>query len=198
MSDGLRVMVYDNTDWASGLTQSWFAGGKLYRLFRSLDLVKAVTSWKETFEYLSSVEPDKKIDVLQFWGHGTSGRVFINKDPLGGFIVDPKHPLHDGLVALKERLHPGSLVWFRTCATFNGALGKQFAKDLANFLGCRVAAHTFLIGPFQAGLHSIGPGEEPGWDDSEGLDPKTGGLKQSWPFDDKVITCLHGHVPAGW
>lgn len=198
MNNGLRLMTYDNTDWESGLTQSWFAGGGLYRLFRAIDLVKPVTSWAEALDWLATVEPSKKIDVWQFWGHGSPATAYVDYVPLNGLALEEGHPLHAPLLKLKERLHPKSLVWFRTCSTFHGPRGKKFAEDLANFLGCRVAAHTFVVGPLQSGLHSIGPGEAAGWPDEEGLDPKRGGIKMSGPFDPNTITCLRASVPKGW
>jgi hypothetical protein len=195
---GIRLMTYDDTDWAGeGLTTSWFAGGKLYKLFRTLDLVRPASSWREAFDWLSTVEPDKKIDVWQFWGHGSPGSVYIDGTPLTADALIPGHQFHNDLLVLKDRLHSNSLVWFRTCSTFNGRIGKKFAVDLANFLGCRVAAHTFIIGPFQSGLHSIKPGQEPSWSDDEGRNSKGESL-MSMPWYTNTITCLHGNVPKGW
>lgn len=195
---GIRVMTYDSTDWAgNSLTKSWFAGGKLYKFFRALDVVKPVTSWKEAFSWLNTVDPGKKIDMWQFWGHGSPAKVYVNGGSVGLDLLAQNHEFHADLVALKARLHPQSLVWFRSCETFNGPNGKKFAKDLADFLGCTVAAHTFIIGPFQSGLHSVRPGQEPSWPDGEGCDANGRG-QVSMPWYTNTVTCLTGNVPKGW
>ena len=195
---GIRVMTYDSTDWAGGgLTKSWFAGGKLYKLFRALDVVKPVSSWREAFDWLNTVEADKKIDMWQFWGHGGPAKIYVNGETIGQKTLSPNNEFYDDLLTLRDRLHPNSLVWFRSCEVFNGPSGKKFAKDLADFLGCRVAAHTFIVGPFQSGLHSVRPGQGPSWPDSEGRDASGKG-KVSMPWYTNTVTCVTGNVPKGW
>lgn len=196
---GLRLMIYDTTERAGeGLVASWFLGGKLYKLFRALDIVKPAESWEEALDWAANIgEPGQKIDVLQYWGHGAPAGVALNGKFLSLKSLKPGGFGYEGLCALKDRLHSDSIVWFRTCSTFHGSNGKEFAKELANFLGCRVAAHTFIIGPFQSGLRTLSPGEEPYWSDSEGLDAD-GEMRMSMPWDVNTITCLHGFIPKGW
>lgn len=199
---GLRLMTYDASDWdfdqGGLLTRSWYAGAILYKLCRAIDLVKPAKSWAEALQWVTHIEPDKKIDMWQFWGHGLPGAAYINGEAIKSSIFDENHPLHSYLIKLRNRLHPKSTVWFRTCLTFNGKQGKEFAKLLSNFLGCRVAAHTFLIGPFQSGLHTLVPGQEPCWPDNEGLDEKTGKRHMSYPWHPNTISCLRGSIPKGW
>jgi hypothetical protein len=203
MGAEFQFMTYDDTDWSSGvsnswfgsLSLSWFAGGKLYKAFKTLDVVKPAKSWSDVERSFEAT--DKKFDVWQFWGHGTPGAVYVDGVALTRNALQEDHPLHGVLAALKKRLHKNSLVWFRTCSTFHGEAGKLFAKELSEFLNCRIAAHTFLIGPWQSGLHSLRPGEEPNWSDNEGKGKK-GVIKMSGPFDPNTINCLQGYVPKGW
>ena len=113
-----------------------------------------------------------------------------------------RHPLRRGLDALRERLAPGALVWFRTCETFGAARGLDFARRLADHLGARVAGHTFIIGFHQSGLHGLAPGAAPDWSATEGLaegsadEPRR--ARWSSPFAPQTITCLSGRVPERW
>jgi hypothetical protein len=105
---------------------------------------------------------------------------------------------------VRDRMLPADqgLWWFRTCETFGARAGHRFAGAFSDFLGCRAAGHTYIIGHWQSGLHSLGPGEEPGWPDDEALvdgtpdDPE----RASWSTRSapNTITFLHGQVPAGY
>jgi len=193
----IRLMFYDNTNWTNGLTQSWFAGGSLYRTLRFIDYVKPVDSWEEALEWLCEVKPDEKISTIQFWGHGSPGSFYINKKRVH---VNTKKTEHlDGYVdELKERLAEDSMWWFRTCASFHGSEGRVFAQDWSNFFGCSAAGHTYNIGPLQSGLHSIHPGEKPSWSKEEGKNRKDGSILGSWFTAPNTITCLRGSIPRGW
>jgi hypothetical protein len=215
---GLRLMIYDTTDVKRtfslpslgpdasnldidlGLSHSWFAGGLLYRGLRRLDLFKGFLSWNEALGWLSEVEPDRKIDQIQYWGHGSPGRVWMNGQALTHRAFGSGHAPQ--LSRLASRLTPESLVWFRTCATFTGDQGQDFAQVWSQALNCRVAAHTFNTGVWQSGLHSIRPGELPSWSAMEGIKEGTPDAikKIAWsmPWSTNTITCLHGEVPKGW
>lgn len=205
----LRLMVYDAT-WAGRrptqtlLTSSWIAGGALYRGLDRVDRTYGATSWTDALAWLSEVERGRPISEVQYWGHGKWGRAVIG----GGDVLDQSavddaaHPLHEDLGALRARLTPSSLFWFRTCETFGTAKGQAFAKAWTRFFGCRAAGHTYVIGPWQSGLHSLAPGEEPSWSTSEGLPPSVGEPARSALMSTRTaprtITCLHGAVPEGW
>jgi len=112
----------------------------------------------------------------------------------------------DALAAIRDRLTDDALVWFRTCATFGAERGRLFARQWAQDLGCRVAAHTHNIGFFHAGLHSLRPGETPSWPVGEGV--KTGTatspdemIMTNWwggRGQPNVVSCLHNEFPDGW
>lgn len=183
-----------------GLTVPWSAGSVVYRGLRRIDRAKGVASWSEALAWLAEIpEP---IDELQYWGHGHWGRVMVDSEALSSMALASDHYLHAGLVALRERLAPDALVWFRTCSAFGARAGIAFAEGLADFLGARVAGHTHVIGFHQSGLHGLAPGARADWDPAEGLAKGTADdpveAKWSRPWATRTITCLHGTVPEAW
>ena len=112
------------------------------------------------------------------------------------------HDHRAGLDAMRARLAPGALVWFRTCETFGAGAGIAFAERLAEALGARVAGHTHVIGFHQSGLHGLVPGARAGWAPDEGLEKGTPEApiraRPSRPWAPRTITCLHGRVPPAW
>lgn len=172
---GLRVMIYDATWHGSKpdqwfLTTSWILGGWLYRALGRIDEVYGATSWLDAVAWLNAVDQGREIAEIQYWGHGRWGRVMIGTDRLDARVLDDDaHPMHDPFRAVAARLTPASLVWFRTCMTFGTAVGQRFASSCARFFGCRVAGHTYVVGPLQSGLHSLAPGEVPSWPVDEGV-----------------------------
>ncbi|MCA9489590.1 MAG: hypothetical protein KC621_06690, partial [Myxococcales bacterium] len=80
--------------------------------------------------------------------------------------------------------------------------GRRFARDFADHQGVAVAGHTYVIGPFQSGLHLLRPGAEPHWTPDEGLCEGTPSrpIRARWSrwSEPHTITCLHGAVPPGW
>src|SRR6185437_12193271 len=101
------------------------------------------------------------IAEVQYWGHGRWGRALVAEDVLDARALGAGHPLRRGLDALRERLAPGALLWFRTCETFGASPGIDFARRLSDHLGARVAGHTYIIGFHQSGLHGLAPGGVP-------------------------------------
>lgn len=205
---GSRLMVYDRTcggRWGlPGLTASWRVGGVLYRALGRLDDWKGVASWPEALDWLLERSREQPIAEIQFWGHGNWGCVLIDRVPMDVRALEPGHPWHARLAELRERLVPGgsALWWFRTCETFGTARGHAFAKAWTRFFGCRAAGHTYVIGPWQSGLHSLGPGEEPHWPVEEGVpaEARSGMRHAQWsgPRVPNTITCLHGRIPPGF
>lgn len=195
-----------------GLTHSWIAGGALYKGLGRLDAYAPASSWAEAFAFLLA-QPGP-IREVQYWGHGKWGRAFIGRDVLDEDALQPGHPLHDPLARLRDRLVPAAApseagddddraprLWFRTCETFGKPSGHSFARALARFLGARVAGHTYVIGPWQSGLHTLGPDDEPTWSETEGLpggDEAATKALMSAPWAPHTITCLDGRVPAGF
>jgi hypothetical protein len=193
----LDIMFYDSSDWAGKeLRLSWVTGGKFYKLFRSVEHHSGFDSWFDALKWLDSVAPGQQINSIQFWGHGSPGRVWINGEYLSARSVLASSPHRNLLLNLKERLTSDSLIWFRSCNVFAGKEGHLFAKLMASMMGCTIASHTYIVGPWQSGLHTIRPGEEPSWSLEEGVDGEE--LKWSMPWSPNTVFCLTGKIPKGW
>lgn len=206
---GQRIMIYDATtirdgvDWKEdGLAYSWFAGGKLYRIFRWLDKTKGVESWEEALDYLIEQGKKEPISQVQYWGHGFWGSAWIGSQRVDSKILAEGKPLRKKFEELSELLTEDALWWWRTCQTYGTEYGQQFAKDFTELLNCKTAAHTYIIGPWQSGGHSLVPGEEPDWSPEEGVEsrPERGWPKAKWSGwrEPNTIFCLQGHLPKDW
>jgi hypothetical protein len=146
------------------------------------------------------VEPARSIAEVQFWGHGKWGRALIARESFDRSSLLPAHPLRSTLEAVRERLAPDALIWFRTCETLGAHAGQDFARALADFAGARVAGHTYEIGYWQSGLHALDPGAKPDWDPSEGLAAGHPGAPEralpSRPDAPNTVTCFTSRVPV--
>jgi hypothetical protein len=93
------------------------------------------------------------------------------------------------------------LWWFRTCETFGCEAGHDFARRWTRFFGCRAASHTYIIGPWQSGLHILEPGQSPDWPLDEGLAEGTPDSPEkalwSTPGKPNTIFCLTSRLPDG-
>lgn len=198
---GLRLVLYDRTcvgrAGLPGLTTSWRAGSWLYTRLGRVDAAFGAGSWDAGLRWLAEVRSPQRIEEIQYWGHGQPGRLLLDRQPLELTALQPAHPLHASLAAIRSRLVPGeSLWWFRTCLTFGGEPGQRFARAWTRFFDAAAAGHTQVIGPLQGGLHCLRPGEEPGWPREEGVDLPASRLPQ-WlrPGAPSTITCLHTRLP---
>lgn len=176
----------------------WKLGAGLYRRLGRIDAARGVDSWDDAFAWLAShAEPIREI---QYWGHGKWGRALVDEDAFDARSLAGRH--HAALAAIRERLAPDALVWFRTCETFGAHAGHDFAQRLADTLGARVAGHTYVIGYHQSGLHGLAPGMRPTWSPDEGLlegsadDPQR--ARWSKPWAPNTITALTGRIPTRW
>ena len=205
-TSGLRLLVYDRTCLYPRLplSRAWAAGSVLYRRLGRVDRALGATRWEEALRWLAGADASQGAPIaeIQIWSHGRWGRALLETDVLDREALRPGHPLRMPLEAVRERLLPGSLLWFRTCETFGACAGQTFAGALVDFLGCRAAGHTHIIGFWQSGLHSLRPGERPSWSASEGLargsaeEPQQ--ARRSRPGAPHTITCLHGRIPPGF
>ena len=98
---------------------------------------------------------------------------------------------------------PGMLIpMMQDVQVGHGYLPQAELKELAGRLGCVVAAHTHIIGPFHSGLHSHESGAPMDWDPEEGI--KKGGYDRptkihgSYPWRPNTIPCLEMDIPEGW
>jgi hypothetical protein len=189
-----------------GLSLSWRIGGRLYGTLGRLDAWRGFASWGEALTWLAEYQAEQAVAEIQFWGHGKWGCAKIDREDLDVDMLDPGHVHHDKLVAIRERLRGRGeqppLWWFRTCETFGADRGHEFARAWAEFFGCRAAGHTYIIGPYQSGLHTLDPGETPGWSASEALIQGTASAprRAAWSArrEPNTITCLHGSIPVGF
>lgn len=203
----LRLVVYDRTCTGSGpwpgLTHSWIAGGLLYRLRNQIDLVFGAADWTEALTWLASVQPERRIAEIQYWGHGKWGQLHIDRQALDERALLANHPHAALLTRIQKRLvGPQAMLWLRTCETFGAERGHIFATSLADRMGCKVAGHTYIIGPFQSGLHSLAPGQQPAWSTDEGIREGTAQTPQralwSTPWAPHTIHCLQGKIPSAY
>jgi len=191
----MRVAVYDRTCVGRGgnLTRFWSAGAALYRRLGRIDEACGAASWDEAVSWLASLR--EPIDELQYWGHGKWGCAMVDADVLDARSLSRLEPLRD-------QLAPDALVWFRTCETFGARRGIEFAERLADYLGARVAGHTYVIHFYQSGLHGLAPGTHADWSPDEGLVAGTANdpvrAKSSVPWAQRTITCLGSRVPERW
>ena len=201
----VRLVIYDGTQlWSwpgPGLSLVWALGARLYRAVGWIDCYKSARNWHDALRWAATVAGETTIDEIQFWGHGKSGCALIGTDSLDVRYTYSNHPAHPYLCRIRERLSPNgrSLFWFRTCETFLGYRGQQFAAAWAGALQCHVAGHTHMIGVFQSGLCLLGPGQTAYWPPDQGLAAGTPHEpERAMPSTRKTahtIVCIEHRVP---
>jgi hypothetical protein len=196
----MRLLVFDRTctrGRRGSLSPVWAAGAKLYRGLGRIDDALGVASWDEAFAWLGAQR--EPIREIQYWGHGKWGTALVDDE---GFDTAAIGRRARDLAALRERLAPDALVWFRTCETLGATAGHEFSMRLADTLGARVAGHTYIIGFHQSGLHGVAPGMRPDWSADEGLLSGTPDApteaRWSRPWIARTVTALTGAVPRAW
>lgn len=204
----LRLLVYDRTCRGRGplpgLSHAWQLGGALYSLLGRFDGRIGVRSWGEALDWLAKREPSRPIGEVQYWGHGKWGAPRICGESLNEMCLLRDHQLRAPLETVAKRMLPGDagLWWFRTCESFGAVPGQRFAQAFTDVIGCRAAGHTFIIGPVQSGLHSLGPGETPSWSPEEALLEGTAEQPKRAAWSalrlPNTVTCLTGRIPAGY
>lgn len=201
----LRLVVFDRTQYLRrppGLGLSWAVGTRLYTGLGRIDGAYGASSLADAFHWLLSFRPEQPISELQYWGHGRWGRILIDKESLDRGALGKTHRLYGWLAALRERLAPDALVWFRTCETLGARPGQDFAQALGDFWGARIAGHTYIVAFFQSGLHVLRPGLTPHWAAAEGLARGTPEAPEaalrSTPCAPNTITCLTGQIPEAF
>lgn len=206
MASGLRLVLYDDTCredlwWRVGLTHSWVAGVKLYRMRGAIDGALGITSWRQGLEWLA--QQTQPIEEIQYWGHGKWGCALVEREVLSVDSLSVGHDHFDALDAIRDGLiGSDARWWFRTCETLGAQTGHDFARAWSEFFDCAVAGHTYVIGPWQSGLRVLQPGQRPDWSAEEGLiegsadDPIK--AQMSHPRFDRTITCLHTKIPKKW
>ena len=180
------------------LTPVWSAGSRLYRMLGRIDAAHGAADWDDAFAWLAS--HDEPIREIQYWGHGKWGRALVGEDSFDAASLAGRHAA--ALAAVRERLAPDALLWFRTCETFGAHAGHDFAQRLADTLGARVAGHTYIIAFQQSGLHGLAPGARPTWSPEEGLVEGTAEDPQRALWSKRrapnTVTALTGSIPPAW
>ncbi len=223
MLSPLRLVAYDPTDdrpvtrWLGerlsggadgtssggpGLSPAWYAGTLLHRLTGAADATLGARTWTEALAWATRTaeERGRPVGSLQVWGHGGWGFMRLGDTRLDEGSLRPEHALAPLLDAFRAHLAgPEAALWLRCCSAFGAAAGRRFAVAASRRLQCRVAGHTYIIGPFQSGTHSVRPGQEPAWDPSEGVTCDAGGVavspKWSGPFEPATVSCLRLGLP---
>jgi len=204
----LRLMIYDRTcrgrRFLPGLSHAWASGAVLYRALGRLDATRGVESWDEALAWLADYEPERRIAEIQYWGHGRWGSPRVSGQILETEMLLRAHPRRAALERVASRMleDDRGLFWFRTCETFGAHAGLEFARVFADTIRCRAAGHTYIIGHWQSGLHSVLPGRTPDWSPDEGLlegtpdDPKRAAWSKARAPN--TISFLHGRIPEGY
>jgi len=186
----MRVAIYDKNpgtgfnQWFLALT--WKIGCFLHKLFGKLDDYRAATSWEDAFAWLE--HQPKPLTSIQYWGHGSPGSVWLAQKAMPATRFR----------ALIPYVTPDTVIWFRTCSTFQGQRGYDFSKYLVDLLQCTVAGHTRIIGLLQGGLHTRKPNELPSWPLTEGEHPKSFWASLGLKGGNHTIFCLRASIPKGW
>jgi len=202
MERPLRLVIFDATQTARApraLGLAWKTGSELYRGLGWIDAAYGARDFATALDWAARIEPARHVAELQFWGHGKWGSARIDREIWDRGALAPGHALRPHLEALRERLTPDALIWFRSCETLGARAGQDFACALSDFTGAAVAGHTFVIGYYQSGLHVLEPGATPDWAQTEGLahgtpDEPRAALK-SGPARPSTITCFTNRVP---
>ena len=105
--------------------------------------------------------PSDRSSRCNFGGTANGARSFVGREALNRSALSAGHPHHAALVAVRRRLTPSPLFWFRTCETFGAARGHEFAQAWTDFFGGFAAGHTHVIGYWQSGLHRLRAGALP-------------------------------------
>jgi hypothetical protein len=181
----VKVIIYDASV-GGFLGASWASWAKV-QAARGWKVL-GVKSWDDAIGKLTQrlLFEDGSVDEIQLWGHGSPGIPLIGGEQITTNVV----------VVLRRVLTAGSLVWFRMCSVFFGEKGRQFAEQTSRILGCRVAGHTHIIGPFQSGLYSVSPGKGTDWDLRYDATPWRKVVSGWW--EPRTILCTRMSVPEGW
>lgn len=185
-----KLIIADATRKKSWLDEIWVVAATWNWLRNDAQGNLGAIDWNEIVDWLLSRGEIEPITEIQYWGHGGPGYAHVGSKSINQHM--------DRLFELRSVLAPDCLFWLRTCSSFRGEAGQEFARRLTDALGCRVAAHTYKIGfPYHSGLHSLMPGQDPYWPLREG-EKKNGTTKWSQPFAPNTINMFQGDLPEGY
>lgn len=185
----MRVTIYDKNP-GPGFRQwflktSWLVGCLFQKLFGAVDDYYGATSWDDAVIWLRN--RPSKLTMIQYWGHGSPGAIWLG-GRYGWFGV---------FGDATNNIDSNTVVWLRTCSTFQGPAGHEYSEKMSDLLGCTVAGHTRIIGPLQGGLHTRKPYSDPSWPVTEGELPKSW-IPSFFRWGNNTVTCLATKIPSGW
>jgi hypothetical protein len=162
-SNGKRVLIYDDT--GNGLVEfTWKYGALMYKSY--FDHCIAASSWESAIrELASTIGNGARVVELQFWGHGCEGVAFVGRDELTVASLASSE-----WQAIRDIFVDNAVLWFRTCRTFNGSQGRNFANQFAAHFREKVklVGHTVNIGAMHAGLVVKHQRQPATWSDGSG------------------------------
>jgi hypothetical protein len=220
----LRLVVYDATDVRKpgapivprvvrrtdgtaegtvGLSKFWWLGSWMHIYGMHADGALGASSWGEALRWAASFARSRnaKLAELQCWGHGGFGFMRMGGTRWDREALAGRSPLAADLDGLRDVLADDALVWLRCCSAFGAPPGRAFAPALADRLRARVAGHTFIIGAWQSGTHSLRPTERPSWDEGEGIERRADGSilpRNSTMTAPRTLACLRMSLPRDW
>jgi hypothetical protein len=186
-----------------GLTVFWRLGAVMHLYGLHADGTLGATSWTEALRWAVAFARTRnaKLAELQCWGHGGFGFMRMGATRWDRESLASKSGLAPEIDALRDVLTDDALVWLRCCSAFGAPAGRSFAPALADRLRARVAGHTFVIGVWQSGTHSLRPGERATWDEGEGIERTRAGAilpRNSTMTSPRTLACLRMALPRGW
>eukprot|EP01084_Bolivina_argentea_P046073 84825_1 len=153
-SKGSQILIYDASDPSSSSSkknkkkQKWLQGAWAVAATIRTDYHRkfAAKSWDWAFKQIGEIAQNHDIQWIEFWGHGSPGKAYIGDDVLdvNRFIsLCQKYNIKSSDMVRGTWCTP--LVWFRTCSSAQGAVGKQFLKGIANHLNVYAYGHCKKI-----------------------------------------------------
>lgn len=194
-----KCIIYDRTVRSPVLWLTWRLWAWFLLLTRRVSRVYGAASVSDAMSYLVHTYFLEAVEwqQVQFWCHGRPGQVLIGQTTLTkNCTADEWATLKD----LSEVIPRDCMVWFRSCSTFAGPAGKEFANWIAATLACHVAGFTYTIWFFQSGLRCVGWVGQARFPndvqivpaDWSALEGGTGVL--SWPWKPRTISALQWWV----
>lgn len=182
----MNVVIYDNhpgPGWQQAfLKATWVFYAWLMRATGAIDAFHAANSFEEALTWLQAKKTP--VDSVQYFGHGSAGYVWC-----GTQWLTPRH-----LLMLRGVVKETGHIWFRTCSSFQGKAGHDFALRVTRYAGCAAAGHTRIIGVVQGGLRVLHAGQLPHWPVEEG-EPKTTWWPNVLKWGPNSVLCFAMELP---
>jgi len=138
----MRIVMYDKDIKGAMFLKFYLRiGAFIGKILGVYDRIYGISTWEEFFEIINTEKDVKQVD---YWGHGSSGEVYLQNTPL---------TLHLNLN--KDAKLNVETIWFRTCSTLRGKSGLLFLEKVIGRLGKNVGGFTEIIWFFQSGCYLV-------------------------------------------